>query len=121
MSLSLMQITHAHEEIITRETQPDCLMCSNYHVRTSRRKAETVRYGARRDLMRRAGRPAARPAFRRTIAIQRKAISMDCPETVLTWLLRLWESGDRWHPAAPHQTSDQTQSGFMKKVNRRPN
>lgn len=100
MSLSLMQITHEHEEIIT--TSKAARLFDVFQLSCGDEPTEsgngTVRCKARLDAPRR---PAARPAFRRTIAIKRKAISMGCPETVLTWLQRLWESGARWHPAAP--------------------
>lgn len=116
MSLSLMQITHAHGEIITRATQPDCLMCSNYHVRTSRRKAETVRYGARRDY----GRPHD------LLSVEQSQLR----GKQLAWAARrpCWHGYCGCGKVVPDGTrqppirrDDQTQSGFMKKVNRRPN
>lgn len=116
MSLSLMQITHAHGEIITRAAQPDCLMCSNYHVRTSRRKAETVRYGARRDY----GRPHD------LLSVEQSQLR----GKQLAWAARrpCWHGYCGCGKVVPDGTrqppirrDDQTQSGFMKKVNRRPN
>lgn len=94
-------------------------MCSNYDVRTNRRR----RYGARRDLMRRAA-PAGQPHD--LLSVEQSQLR----GKQLAWAARrpCWHGYCGWGKVVPDGTrqppirpDDQTQSGFMKRVNRRPN